>query len=334
MSENSVKGAERSLYLALPIVVCVVIVLAIVGFIFIKPADDVLQGEVEATTVRVSGIMPGRVAELYVEEGTSVMMGDTLARIHSNTVDAKLMQAEAMRSAAKAQNQRVDAGARSQVITSANELWQQAKAAKEITEKTSKRMNTLYDKGVVTAQKRDEAEAAFKAASAAASAAKAQYEMALEGATAEDKLGAEAMLAAAESTVKEVESILDDQYLIAPCDGEIVDVYPNVGELVSVGTPIMSVMKSDDMWVTFNVREAMLKDLTMNKRINVTVPALGDKGIDVEIFYIRDMGSYAVWTATKAVGDYDSKTFRIKARPTEAVESLRPGMSILLTEDK
>ena len=134
---------------------------------------------------------------------------------------------------------------------------------------------------------------------------------------------------AAGSGVQQVQAVLDDSFLTAPFDGTIDQVYPEVGELVALGAPIMSLLRSDDRWVTFNVREELLADLTMGKEIRVMVPALGKKEITVKIYYIRDMGSYATWRSTKSTGSYDSRTFQIKARPTEEVPGLRPGMTVV-----
>ena len=135
-------------------------------------------------------------------------------------------------------------------------------------------------------------------------------------------------------SVAEVESILSDSYLTAPTDGEISDIFPNVGELVSLGAPIMNVLKLDDMWVSFNVREDLLENLTMGAEVQAIIPALENKEVTLKVFYIRDMGSYAVWRATKVTGQYDAKTFQVKARPVEPVDNLRPGMSVLLKRDK
>ena len=165
-------------------------------------------------------------------------------------------------------------------------------------------------------------------------AARSQYEMAKEGARKEDKAAAAAMVAAAQGSVAEVESILSDSYLTAPTDGEISDIFPNVGELVSLGAPIMNVLKLDDMWVSFNVREDLLENLTMGAEVQAIIPALENKEVTLKVFYIRDMGSYAVWRATKVTGQYDAKTFQVKARPVEPVDNLRPGMSVLLKRDK
>ena len=332
--ENLREKKERSLVVGLIALIVIIVVLALIGLFLLKPEPQIIQGQAEATQVRVSGKLPGRVVEFMVEEGQHVLAGDTLVHIHSSLVEAKLSQAEAMETVAKAQNKKVDSGTRVELLNSAYDMWQQAQAGLTIAKKTYERMQSLYKKGVVSEQKRDEAEAAYKAMVATESAAKSQYEMAKAGAQAEDKAAAAAMVAAAQGSVAEVESILSDSYLTAPTDGEISDIFPNVGELVSLGAPIMNVLKLDDMWVSFNVREDLLENLTMGAEVQAIIPALENKEVTLKVFYIRDMGSYAVWRATKVTGQSDAKTFQVKARPVEPVDNLRPGMSVLLKRDK
>lgn len=332
--ENLREKKERSLVVGLIALIVIIVVLALIGLFLLKPEPQIIQGQAEATQVRVSGKLPGRVVEFMVEEGQHVLAGDTLVHIHSSLVEAKLSQAEAMETVAKAQNKKVDSGTRVELLNSAYDMWQQAQAGLTIAKKTYERMQSLYKKGVVSEQKRDEAEAAYKAMVATESAAKSQYEMAKAGAQAEDKAAAAAMVAAAQGSVAEVESILSDSYLTAPTDGEISDIFPNVGELVSLGAPIMNVLKLDDMWVSFNVREDLLENLTMGAEVQAIIPALENKEVTLKVFYIRDMGSYAVWRATKVTGQYDAKTFQVKTRPVEPVDNLRPGMSVLLKRDK
>ncbi|WP_410083227.1 HlyD family secretion protein [Barnesiella intestinihominis] len=332
--ENLREKKERSLVVGLIALIVIIVVLALIGLFLLKPEPQIIQGQAEATQVRVSGKLPGRVVEFMVEEGQHVLAGDTLVHIHSSLVEAKLSQAEAMETVAKAQNKKVDSGTRVELLNSAYDMWQQAQAGLTIAKKTYERMQSLYKKGVVSEQKRDEAEAAYKAMVATESAAKSQYEMAKAGAQSEDKAAAAAMVAAAQGSVAEVESILSDSYLTAPTDGEISDIFPNVGELVSLGAPIMNVLKLDDMWVSFNVREDLLENLTMGAEVQAIIPALENKEVTLKVFYIRDMGSYAVWRATKVTGQYDAKTFQVKARPVEPVDNLRPGMSVLLKRDK
>ncbi|MDE7473731.1 MAG: HlyD family efflux transporter periplasmic adaptor subunit [Muribaculaceae bacterium] len=334
MAENIQHSADekkenRRLLSSLAVVIILVALLALVGFLFLKEPPEIIEGQADATSVRVSGMLPGRVTEFMVKEGDMVHAGDTLVHIHSSLAEARLAQAQYMVDAAQAVNRKVDSGTRSQIIQGAYQLWQQAKAAVDITGKTYERMQNLYAKGVVSEQKRDEAKAAYDAAVAAEKAAESQYSLAKQGAQSEDKQSASAMVGAAESGVAEVNALLEDQYLTAPCDGQVDIIYPHVGELVSIGAPVMNLLRTDDKWVTFNVREDLLSDITMGKKIKVMIPALDRKEIDVEVFYIRDMGSYATWRATKSTGDWDSRTFQIKARPLEDIPNLRPGMTVI-----
>lgn len=323
------KKENRTLMGAFGLIVVVVAAMAIAGFLFLNKPAEIIEGQADATAVRVSGKLPGRVVELYVHEGDMVKAGDTLVHIHSSVAEAKLEQARGMETAAKAMNEKVDAGTRSQIIQSAYEMWQQAQAAVSITKKTYDRLQNLYSEGVMSEQKRDEAKAAYDASVAAAAAAKSQYELAKSGAQKEDKTSALAMVDVAKGGVSEVEALLEDQYLTAPCDGQVDVIYPNEGELVMLSAPIMSILKIDDKWVTFNVREEFLKDLTLGKEIDVMIPALDHKEVKAKIYYVRDLGSYATWHATKTTGDWDTKTFEVKARPVEALPDLRPGMTAI-----
>lgn len=321
---------DKLLILTLIVIIIVIAAMAVAGFLFIKQEPDTIQGQGEATEIRVSGKLPGRIVEIYVEEGQHVKTGDTLVHIHSSLADAKLAQAEAMEQAAAAANRKVDAGTRSQIVASAKDLWAQAQAASGITEKTYRRLDNLFKEGVVSEQKRDEAKAAYEAAKAAESAAKSQYELALAGPQAEDKQASQAMVNVAKGSIKEVDALLEDTYLLAPCDGEVTVIFPNVSELVATGAPIMSIQK-DDHWAVFNVRETSLKDITLGSTLKVYIPAL-DVTEDLKVFYIKDLGTYANWQATKSTGDFDARTFQIKARPEKPLANFRPGMSVILKE--
>lgn len=320
--------SNRSLITALLTLIAVIVIVSIVGIFVLKPEPMMWQGEVEATEVRVSGKVPGRIIQFYAEEGQAVKMGDTLVTISSPEIEAKLQQASAAEQAAIAQNQKALKGARRQQIDGAYEQWQQAQAGADIAKKTYERVQNLFDKGVVPAQKKDEAEANYKASLALAKAAKSQYDLAKEGAQLEDKEAAKALVSKAQGAVNEVESYLSETVLLAPISGEISSVFPKRGELVGTGAPIMNVMDLTDVWVVFNVREDLLSDIKQGAIFKALVPALGNKEIELKVTNIRALGSYATWKATKVSGDFDLKSFEIKARPTSHIEGLRPGMSI------
>ena len=304
-------------------------VLAIIGFVFLDKPADIIEGQADATSIRISGKLPGRVADIYVSEGDMVKAGDTLVHIHSSLAEAQLMRAEGMETVARTQDRKVDAGTRVQIINAAADLVTQAEAAVTITKKTYDRLQNLFNEGVVSEQKRDEAKAAYDAAVAGRDAARSQLELAKAGAQKEDKESAAAMVNVAKGGVAEVQSLLEDQYLVAPCDGQIDQIYPEVSELVMLGAPIMNLLKTDDKWVTFNVREDLLNDMPLGGEIEVMIPALDKKKVKAKIYYSRDLGSYATWQATKSTGQWDSKTFEIKARTLEAIPELRPGMTVV-----
>ena len=328
-TEQVEKKESRLLMGALAVLMLAVIALSIIGSLCLRNPDDVVEGMADATSVRISGKLPGRVAELYVREGDMVKAGDTLVHIHSSLAEAKLMQAQGMETAAQALNSKVDDGTRPQIIEGAQDLVNQADAALSIAKKTYERMNNLAAEGVVSAQKRDEAKAAYDAAVAARAAAQSQLNLARAGAQRQDKQQSAAMVTVARGGIREVEAVLEDQYLVAPCDGQIDQIYPQTGELVSLGAPIMSLLKVDDKWVTFNVREEELNKLRLGQEIDIMIPALDKKKAKARIYYIRDLGSYATWHATKATGEWDSRTFEVKARPTNPIGDLRPGMTVL-----
>ena len=327
--KNNEQSTEKSLLITMGIVIVVVAVVAIIGFLFLNKPDEIIEGQVEGTVVRVAGKLPGRVVEIFVEEGDSVCAGDTLVHIHSSVVDAQLTEALAMQDVMEAQNKKVDAGTRSQIIQAARDLVAQAEAGMTITKKTYDRMENLFREGVVSEQKRDEAKAAYDAAVAAHSAAQSQLSLAMSGAQVEDKEATAAMVRAAGGGVSQVEAILQDSYLTAPFDGTIDVIFPQVGELVAMGAPVMNLLKNDGRYIVFNVREELLENMPVGEDITVMFPALGQKDINAKIYYVRDMGSYATWHSTKANGGWDSKTFQIKARPDESIKGLRPGMTIV-----
>lgn len=314
------------------VLIAVAVVIAVIGAIFLKPEPEILMGEVNAAEYRVSGKVPGRIEALLVHEGDMVHEGDTLVIINSPEVSAKMEQAQAARAAASAQSNKAKNGARQQQIASAYEMWQKAQVGVDITKKSLDRTQTLFDKKVISAQKRDEVEAQYKAAVATANAAKLQYDMACEGAQTEDKAAAQALVAKANGAIAEVESYLGERYLVAPCDGEIVEVYPKRTELVGTGSPVMSILDMSDVWFSFSVREDQLQGIKVGDILEVSIPALGEQTYKAKVTYLRAMASYATWRATKNNGQYDVKSFDVKLIPIDKIENLRPGMTALIKD--
>lgn len=325
------KESNKSLIAGLAVVIGLVVIVALAGLIAVRPQKDLLMGEADASEYRVSNKVPGRIDTLYVHEGDKVRCGDTLAHISSPQIEAKMMQASAVRSAATAQSQKAKHGAREQQIQMAYQVWQKAKAAAEVYGKSYNRVKGLYEKGVVSAQKFDEVDAKYKAAQADCAAAEQQYLMAQEGARSEDIDAAAALVNQAGGAVAEVQSYLDDSYLIAPCDGEVVEIYAKLGDLVGTGSPVVSLLDMSDTWLTFAVREDLLKDIRVGSTVEVNIPALGEQTYTCSVRKVQAMASYATWRATKTNGQYDVKSFDVKVVPQQTIDGLRPGMTAIIS---
>ena len=285
----------------------IIAVVVVVGLFQSSGDNNVIQGQVEVTEYRVSSKVAGRIVELRVKEGDFVRVGDTLAILDVPEVQAKMQQAQSAEEAAAALEQKAMNGTRQEQIRSAHSVLQQAQAGFDIAEKSYRRIQHLFDEGVMSAQKRDEAYAHYRAAEAQMRAAQSQYDMAVNGARREDKAAATAQVGRARGAVDEVGSYVRETVQTAQMEGEVTDVYPKLGELVGTG----------------------LRGITVGSEITAFIPSFNTE-MKMRIYYLKDQGSYAVWKVTKANGGYDLKTFEVKARPIDCPDGLRPGMSLIL----
>ena len=314
-------------------VVVIIAVVALVGWYLKRSEPTIIQGTVECTTYKASSKIAGRIEEMKVEQGDHVTKGQLLYVLSTPELDAKLRQAEAVKSAATALDQKALAGARVQQIEAALNMWQKAQAGKELAQKTYDRVKALYDKGVVPEQKFDEADANYRAMVATEMAAKAQYDLAVAGASKEDKDAAAAQVQQAEGVVSEVESYISDAMVYAPVDGEVSTIIAEQGELVGTGYPVVAILDTTDTWVSFNIKETLLPKITVGMKMTAYVPAL-DRNVELEVTYISVQADFATWSATRTQGSFDIRTFAVKARPVTDVENIRPGMSVLVNWDE
>ena len=306
---------------------------ALISWYLTKRSPMLIQGTVECTTYKASSKVPGRIDAMKVAEGDRVEKGQLLYVLSTPELDAKLAQAEAVKSAAAALDAAAVAGARIQQIEAALNMWEKAQAGLELARKTYERVKNLYDQGVVPTQKVDEATANYEAMKATAQAAKAQYDMAADGARKEDKEAAAARVRQAEGAVSEVESYIGDAMVYSPVTGEVSTIVAQQGELVGSGYPVVAILDMSDLWVTFNVKETLLPKIKVGTRMTAYVPAL-DRDVELEVSYIAVQADFATWAATRTQGGFDIRTFAVKARPTGDAGQLRPGMSVLVDWDK
>lgn len=299
------------------IAIVLIVLLLIAGTITVcvKESSMILQGEVEVKTVDLSSKITGRVLKINVQKGDRVQKGDVLIELDTPEINAKAEQVDATLALAMAQQEKVNNGARAEQIG-------MAKASLDLAQKTYERLNRLHNEGVIPTQKLDEAHAKYVAA-------KDNYNMLVTGARFEDKLSAQANVRKAQGANKEVSSYLKENKIVSPINGVITEVTVEEGELVGAGYPIVTVVDDKDCWVTFNLREDLLSKIKNGTQFDVQIPAIGNEKIPVKVNYISVLGDFATWRATKAKGDFDMKTFEVRAVPVEPVENLRAGMSAI-----
>ncbi|CAH0269338.1 efflux RND transporter periplasmic adaptor subunit [Chryseobacterium sp. WG14] len=303
---------------------------AVSVYFLTSPTKDYLQGQVEATEIHVAPKVTGRLEKKLADEGQSVKKGQLLAILSSPELDAKLIQAQSAKDAATAQYDKAINGTRYEQVQGAYNSWQQAKASADLAETTYKRMENLYQEKVIPAQKRDEAKGQKNASREQEKAAYNNYLMAKNGARTEDKNASAASMRQAEGAVKEVNVYRSEINVIAPADGEVNQYFPNLGELVNAGYPIVNLVDLNDIWVVINIKEDQMGKFKMNSKFEGVVPALDNKKIELQVKFIAPLGDFATWTATKTKGGFDMRTFKIKAYPTKKIDGFRPGMSVLI----
>lgn len=326
--------SKKYVAIAFVVVLITVVIISTIGILTLRNKPEILQGQIESTEIRISGKLPGRIEQFYTQEGQNVEAGDILVLINSPELEAKYGQINALGNVAIYEDQKVEEGTRKQVVEAVLQLWNKSKSDLELAKATNKRIHNLYEDGVVTVQRRDESQAIYEAAIAAERAAHAEYQMALDGARKQDRESSKSMVNAAKSSVEEIASLLKDTKLTAPKSGQIAVIYPKEGELVGPGTPIMSLIVLEDSYAVLNIREDIMPYFKIGSSFKGDIPALAKKDVEFEIYYINPLGSYATWKSTKQVGSFDMRTFEIKARPTQKIPELRPGMSVLVTLEK
>lgn len=328
------KDEKKSLRLGT--LLLLILLIALVSFIVwgiyqaAFPPQPPLQGQMESRTISVSSKVPGRVKKVLVREGDFVTSGQPVVEMHLPELEAKLAQVQAQERAAKQKQSLVDEGARPQEKEAAKAQWQRAEAAENLARKTFNRISALYKDGLVSAQRYDEVQTNWIAAAKQASAAKQQYDIAEIGARVQEKNAVADLSSEASAGVQEVRSLTENKTLYAPLDAQVEKIIFVEGELAAPGYPIVTLVNLNDQWATFNIRESEMPGIEIGKTLHATVPAIGNKSVDYEIYYISPRANYATWRSTRQDSGYDMKTFEVRARPKAKVEGLRPGMSVLV----
>jgi HlyD family secretion protein len=317
----------------LPSIIVGCVIAAIVAlsiWYLVRPEPLLVQGEVDATRMDIAARVDGRVGDIPVERGQDVPAGAVLVRIDNPETLAKRKQAVAAKVVAEAQRANINVGTRAEVIAARKAELERAKAAVVLAQKTFDRTSDLAQKNFSPQAQLDLARDRLEEAQKAAEQAQSNYSQALNGYTKEEHEIAEANVKKATADIAAVQSILDQMVVYAPVASQVYQRNVEPGEYVSPGVPLITLIDLNDMWIHFDLREDLVRTLKVGDRFDVRIPALADRRITVEVRLIATKGEYASWRATRATGDFDLRTFSIRAYPVEKVPELRPGMSAYL----
>lgn len=285
-----------------------------------------VQGEVSANRVDVSTRVAGRVASLAVDVGDSVMPGAVIAELESPQLAAALVAAEAALAVAQADLVRISS-TRPETINARRAELAAAEADVTLSQESYDRHAELMRTGASPQSRVDEAVRNLEAAIRQREAAEANLQLAVAGASPEERQVAAAQVEQAAAAVEQRKTDIAELTIRSPIAGQVTTRIAETGENFGAGAPLFSIVDMNDVWFTFNLREDLLAGLRIGDTFTVTVPALGNAEIPVRVTMINVQGQYATWRATRATGDFDLRTFEVRAVPTQAHDTLRPGMS-------
>ncbi|HEY2186267.1 MAG TPA: efflux RND transporter periplasmic adaptor subunit [Xanthobacteraceae bacterium] len=324
-------NATQSWFAHVPAIIVAVVIAAVAGqsiWYLVRPEPLLVQGEVDATRLDIAARVDGRVGDIPVERGQNVSAGAVLVRIDNPETLAKHKQAVAAKLVAEAQLANVNVGTRPEVIAARKAAYERAQASVILAEKTYDRTRQLAEHGNAPQARLDQAVDTLHESQQATDQAKSAYDQAINGYTAEEHQIARANVQKAIADIASVQSIIEQMVVYAPVASQVYKRNVEPGEYISPGVPLVSLIDLNDMWIHFDLREDLVKTLKIGDRFEVRVPALGDRSITVETKLIATRGEYASWRATRATGDFDLRTFSIRAYPVDKMPELRPGMSV------
>ena len=326
--EKNTRAVTRTPSIVVGIVAAIVVALSV--FYLLRPEPLLVQGEADATRLDIAARVDGRVKEIPVERGQSVPAGAVLVRIDNPETLAKHGQMKAAMAVAEAQRANVLAGTRAETIAARKAELERAQAALVLAQKTFDRTNTLTEQGNAPQARLDQVTDMLHESERVVDQAKSAYEQAVNGYTKEERDIARTNVEKANADIQSVQSIIDQLVVYAPVASQVYQRNAEPGEYVAPGVPLVTLIDLADVWIHFDLREDLVKSLKVGDRFDVRIPALDDRLVAVEVKLIATKGEYASWRATRASGDFDLRTFSIRAYPVQPVPELRPGMSAYL----
>jgi HlyD family secretion protein len=329
--QSKVTAPRRRVRLEPRGVITGVLFVAIIGlaiWYLARPEPLLVQGEAESTRIDIAARVSGRLAKIEVSRGQNVAAGATLLVIDNPELVAELRQAEAEKVVADAELLRIKVGTRAEIIAQRKAEIDRAAADLTLAQQTFNRTRQLAAQQFAPQSKLDQDADALTLAQRRLDQTKLAYDEAVRGFTPEEHQIAEANVGKAAAKVDTIKALVDQLSITAPVASQVYQIPVEEGEVVTPGMPLMSLVDLGDTWLGFSLREDLVAGLKVGDRFTVNIPALGNREVAAEVRVIAAKGEYAGWRATRATGDFDLRTFAIRAYPVDKIDGLRPGMSV------
>jgi len=304
------------------------VIIGLAIWYLVRPEPLLVQGEAESTRIDIAARVSGRLEKIAVARGQNVATGATLLVIDNPELVAELHQAEAEKTVADAELERIKVGTRAEIIAQRKAEIDRATADLTLAQQTYNRTQQLAARQFAPQSKLDEDADALTLAQRRLDQAKLAHDEAVRGFTAEEHQIAEANVGKAAAKVDTINALVDQLTITAPVASQVYQIPVEEGEVVTPGLPLLSLVDLSDTWLGFSLREDLIAGLKVGDRFSVRIPALGNREVTAEVRVIAAKGEYAGWRATRATGDFDLRTFAIRAYPVEKIDGLRPGMSV------
>ena len=272
------------------------------------------NGRIVAEIIHLSSKIPGRLSELYIDEGDTVEEGELLARLDVPEIIAKKEQAQAATDAARAQYDMAKNGATVFDVARAKSSLEAATAQYSLALKSKERLEAMYSDSLIAAQEYDEMITKYQAAKAQKGASKTLLDDLKSGTREEEVRMVESDLRRALAALREVESLLVDQNIVAPRAMKIESISLKKDELVPTGYTIISGYAPDEIYARFSMPESEIHTFPVGSIHEAKLSANSEK-FSLRVQSIRKLPSYATRSSAYPARSFDEKWFEVRMVP-------------------
>jgi multidrug resistance efflux pump len=285
-----------------------------------------LPGVVEIQEVRLGSKVGGRVAEIAILEGDLALPGQLLVRFEAPELEAQRAQQEARVAMMEAEWRKAEAGPRVQEIEQARADVATAQADLKLAREDFDRADRLYRAGSMARADYDAARAGRERSQGRCDNARFRLALLEAGTRQEEKDAAYAQLNEARGKLQEIEANLAERYVRAPerCLVEVLSV--RKGDLVPPNTPVVRVLRAEDLWVRVYVPETELGKVRLGQAATVTIDSYPGREFAGTVFFVPSESEFTPRNV-QSVEERRHQVFGVKVRVADTQGIFKSGLA-------